>query len=134
MRALAAFPLMILAVIAYNAVAFGGAMSLNADIYVADMSSGAVFAMTMSDVLVAVGLFFLFLEVIKAARSSNATILDHMLSTAVFIVALVEFLLVEQAGTVAFALIMAMCLIDVVAGYTISISTARRDINFGGDG
>lgn len=133
MRALAAFPMMILALIAYNAVAFSGAMSLNADILVADMSSGAVFAMTMADVLIAAGLFLLFLEMLKASRLSHATIVDHMLSMAVFVIALVEFLLVEQAGTAAFAIIMFMCLIDVVAGYSISIRAARRDVSFGGE-
>jgi hypothetical protein len=72
----------------------------------------------------------LFIEVMKSARSTSSTILDHMLSTVVFIVALVEFLIVRQAGTAVFLVITTICLIDVVAGYTVSIRAARRDIAF----
>jgi hypothetical protein len=52
------------------------------------------------------------------------------MSTAVFIVALVEFLIVREAGTAVFLILTTICLIDVVAGYTVSIRTARRDIAF----
>ena len=68
-------------------------------------------------------------EIIKAARLGAGTIVDHMLSTATFIVALVEFLLVPFCGTAAFFFLMIMSLIDVVAGYTVSILTARRDLS-----
>ncbi len=50
-----------------------------------------------------------------------------MLSTATFIVAFIEFLLVPFCGTAAFFFLMIMSLIDVVAGYSVSILVARRD-------
>ncbi len=134
MRFFAAFPFLALAVIAYNVFAFSGGLDLQADMLVYDMMSGAVFALTGGDVLIIVSLILLFLEVIKAASVGTATILDHILSTGVFIVALIEFLLVPQAGTAVFLIIVIMCLIDVVAGYSVSIRSARRDVNFGGNG
>jgi hypothetical protein len=48
---------------------------------------------------------------------------------ALFIVYLVLFLIVEKAATSAFLILMMIQLLDVVGGFTISISTARRDIN-----
>jgi hypothetical protein len=52
-----------------------------------------------------------------------------MLSTVTFIVALLEFLLVPFCGTAAFFFLVIMSLIDVVAGYSVSILSARRDFS-----
>ena len=131
MRFLSAFPFLALALIAYNVFAFSGSLDLQADMFVYDMMSGATFALSSGDVLILVSLGLLFLEVIKAASIGTATILDHILSTGVFIIGLIEFLLVKQAGTAVFLILVVMCLIDVVAGYSVSIRSARRDLNVG---
>jgi len=134
MRYLTAFPFLALVLIAYNIFAFSGGLNLEADMFVYDMMSGATFALTGGDVLIISGLVLLFLEVIKAASIGTATILDHLLSTGVFIAALIEFLLVQKAGTSVFLILVIMCLIDVIAGFSVSIRSARRDVNFGGNG
>ena len=51
----------------------------------------------------------------------------------VFIAILVEFLIVPQAATSVFFLVLVAALIDVIAGYTIGIRVARRDLNIGAD-
>ena len=51
----------------------------------------------------------------------------------VFVACLIEFLTVPQAATSTFFMIMVVALIDVVAGYTIGIRVARRDMAFGAD-
>ena len=132
MRLLIAFPLTALVLVAYNVVAFVDPQWLWAPVWRMEMMSGAQFLLLGSDLLVLAGLFLLFVEVLKAARISSLTILDHILSTAVFIVALVEFLLVPQAGTAPFFILVGIALVDVVAGYSVSIRTARRDVAFGG--
>ncbi len=48
-----------------------------------------------------------------------------------FIAALVEFMVVPQAATSVFFLILTALLIDVIAGFTIGIRVAKRDIGFG---
>ena len=75
------------------------------------------------------GLGALFLEMLKAARAGRGTIVDHILSTAVFVGALLLLLLWEPAGTSSFLLLTAMALIDVVAGFSISIFATRRDLS-----
>ena len=98
------------------------------------LPSGAEFFLTFGDLFVILGLVALFFEVIKAARLGPGTIVDHMLSTAVFIIGLIVFLLVPAFGTSAFLLLVIMALIDVVAGYTLSIFAARRDFSVNRDG
>jgi hypothetical protein len=131
MRALLALPLTILIVAAYNFMAFQNLASLEAAAVTATLMSGATVVLTWGDGLVAVGLLVLFIELLKAARVGSATILDHGLSMLVFIAALVEFLLVREAGTATFALVVVLCLIDVMAGFSVSIRTARRDVSVG---
>jgi hypothetical protein len=62
----------------------------------------AKFYLKVSDFFITAGLVAVF-EIIKAARLGAGTMVDHMLSTVTFIVALVEeFLLVPFCGTAAF--------------------------------
>lgn len=135
MRLLLSFPLLALILLAYTTIVFGaerGPVVLDETIMTVSMMSGALLTLTRGDMLILVGLCLLFFEVMKAARVGAGTIIDHMLSTAVFIAALVAFLLVEVAGTSVFLILVVLCLIDVVAGYTISIRSARRDVNLDG--
>ena len=50
----------------------------------------------------------------------------------VFVACIVEFLVVNAAATSVFFLMMVASLIDVVAGFTIGIRVARRDLSIGG--
>ena len=45
-----------------------------------------------------------------------------------FIVMLVEFLLVKQAGSSTFFILMVISLVDVMAGFIVTIRTAQRDL------
>ena len=130
MQFAAAFPFLIVVILIYNLIVFMSTTALGDTVLSVPMMSGAVLGVTVGDLVVLLGLVVLFVEVLKSARAAASTIIDHMLSTAVFIVALVEFLIVRQAGTAVFLIITTICLIDVVAGYTVSIRSARRDIAF----
>ena len=134
MRILAAFPMLALVIAAYNVMGLGGGM-MQADSQFFDvvMPSGAQVFFKLGDVFVIAGLAALFLEILKAARLASGTIIDHMLSTAVFALALIEFLLVDYCGTPTFFLLTVMTLIDVVAGFSVSIFAARRDYSVNRD-
>jgi hypothetical protein len=131
---LRAFPKMLIAVLVYNALIFGGgAMGRTADTLLAQnipvtVVSGDVWKISLGDGLVALALVLLFIEIIKATRTSRREILNHALSTLTLMGAVAEFLVVKGFGTSTFFLIALMCLFDVVAGYTVSIVTARRDL------
>ena len=134
MRFIVAFPLLLLVLVAYNVRAFWEPGSLWAEATRVNMMSGASLALQWADVLILAALFLLFIEVLKAARVGSLTIIDHTMSTGVFIAMLVEFLLVPQADSAPFFMLLGISLIDVVAGYSISIRSARRDVAFGMDG
>ena len=56
--------------------------------------------------------------------------IDHLLSTFVFVAFLVEFLLVPGAAHSVFFTLMLIALVDVLAGFSVSIRSAGRDVNF----
>ena len=126
-----AFPVLAIVIAAYLVMGAGGGLMLDADAYTAALASGAGFTLRAGDFFVLAGLVGLFFEMLKAARAGRGTIADHMLSTAVFVVALVCFLLLDYCGTATFFLLTVMTLIDVVAGFSISIFSVRRDYSIG---
>ena len=128
MRYILSFPALALVIIAFNILGVTGQwMDSESLIWDGSLPSGAEFYLKVGDLFIIAGLVALFFEIIKAARLGAGTIVDHMLSTATFIVALVEFLLVPFCGTATFFFLTIMALIDVVAGFSVSILSARRD-------
>jgi hypothetical protein len=131
---LRAFPMILIAVAAYNLlVLLGGAaghsaMSLLGQTITVPVFSGDSWKISLGDGLIALALMLLFVETVKATGTGHREILNHALSMLTFTAALVEFIVLKGFGTSAFFFITAMCLFDVVAGYTIAIVAARRDI------
>jgi hypothetical protein len=130
---LAALPLTIIPFILYNVFMITGfdlSTSLVGDGIT--MMSGGVWKFTWGDLLLLIGMVVLFIEIVKATYTGTASMIDHGLSMLVFIAFLVEFLMVPQASSSTFFLLMMAALIDVIAGFTIGIRVAKRDIGFGG--
>ncbi|MGC2410193.1 MAG: hypothetical protein WA441_09445 [Methyloceanibacter sp.] len=109
---ISAVPLLAFVVIAYVAFASAGADFTLTRFSVA-MPSGGVWAITLGDMVLAVALFVLLLIV--------------------FVVGLILFLTWPPAATSLFFLIMLTSLIDVIAGFSVTIRAARRDYSVGGD-
>jgi hypothetical protein len=132
---LRALPLLAIALILYNVIVFiGGAdvmKTLSSPVFTVTMLRGGQWSFTVGDLILLIAIVLFFIEIVKATFTGSAAILDHALSMVVFIIALLEFLMVRQAATSVFFFIVLLAMIDVIAGYTIGIRTARRDINFG---
>ncbi|MFA5898942.1 MAG: hypothetical protein WC829_07495 [Hyphomicrobium sp.] len=131
---LRSLPSIILAFILYNVVVFvsGSTDVLNSALFELNMLSGGMWRFTVGDLIVLFTLLLLFAELIKATYTSTTSLVDHGLSMVLFVACLVEFLLVPQAATSTFFLVMVATAIDVVAGFTIGIRVARRDLAIGG--
>lgn len=112
---------------------FGPAIFANV-ILIIPMLSGGKFAMTLGDLMLVLGLALLFVEVIKSTRFSNSAVINHMLSTLTTVAYLVVFLLVGGTATSVFFILMLMSLVDVLAGFSVSIRSASRDVSFNGGG
>ncbi|MEM1365748.1 MAG: hypothetical protein AAGH82_08355 [Pseudomonadota bacterium] len=131
---LRSIPLMLLALIAYNVIALGndaGVFVWQIEIMAIPMLSGVTWRMVLGDAMILFGLALLFVEIVKATAIGSASILDHALSTFVFIAFLVEFLLVPSAANTIFFTLTLIALIDVIAGFAVSIKGATRDVSFG---
>jgi hypothetical protein len=133
MRYLFYFPLFGILLVVYNVLMFTGVTESNpvlAHMPLVVRPEGM--DLRLSDFMLGFGLLLFFGEMLKATRHGRSTIVDHMLSMVVFVIFLIELLVVPAAGTPMFLLLTLMSLLDVVAGFTVSISTARRDIALGG--
>ncbi|RYE49091.1 MAG: hypothetical protein EOP21_05170 [Hyphomicrobiales bacterium] len=133
---MAAVPLMLIPFILYNlamvgAFGSGGIAVLGTTVMSVNMMSGAVWTMSVGDLFIVFSLVILFLEIFKATRRSSLALMDHLFSMALFIVFLVEFLLVQGAATQIFFILMLITLVDVIAGFTVTVKSASRDVAIG---
>lgn len=134
-RALTSIPLFALLLVVANGAMLGGpadAPLVNVVLLDFSLPSGRTVYLTVADALLLAGVGCLWLEVLKATRTSTASIVDHALSLVVAVIYLVEFMVVERAGNSTFLILVAMTFVDVVSGFTVTISTAKRDLALGG--
>lgn len=131
-----ALPLIVISFIMYNAVVLAGGADgvamLKKEVLPLPLMTTTLW-LTWGDLLILLTMGLLFVELMKATYTSSSSLLDHGLSMFVFVACLVEFLLVKAAGTAVFFFIVVATLIDVMAGYTIGIRVARRDLSIGNE-
>jgi hypothetical protein len=131
MRWLLALPFTVFVLLAYNALVLPGgnpAATLTASVIGTSLASGAAFILTVGELLLLIGVLALFIEIVKATRGSMVSAVDHALSALVFVAYLIEFLLVKAAGTGVFLVLTLMSFLDLIAGFTVTIGAARRDL------
>jgi hypothetical protein len=128
-------PLLVVPFVLYNVVAFlffgGSPAGWSHGLFTIPMVSGTPWAITAGDFLLVIGIVCLFVEVLKSTNAGRSSIVEHMLSMVLFVAFLIEFLLAGAASSSVFFLLMVMALIDVVAGFTVSITSAGRDVTMG---
>jgi hypothetical protein len=124
-------PWLVLSLIAYNVIVFAAAIPFDTELARVSMISGAVWTIQVRDALVTATLVLLFVEILKATRIGGNSLVDHALCTIVFIICLIEFLVIPEAATSLFFFITLVTLIDVIAGFSVTIRAARRDFAIG---
>jgi hypothetical protein len=126
-----AIPLTILPWIAFNVIAFVlGYDVWDRQLFGVTMISGQPWAFFVRDLMILFGLACLFFEVLRSAGSGARMITNHILSTVVLILFLVEFIVVRLAAHSVFFVLMVIALFDVIAGFTIAIKTAQRGVTY----
>ena len=135
----AAFPLLVLPVLLYNLVLLsmkGGlgtgdsAAQMGQTLFTIHMTSGGAWPVSLGDLLLGASLVVMFVELLKSTNSRNVAIVNHSLSMILFVACLVEFLLLKGFATSVFFLLTMMVLLDVLAGFIVTIVSARRDVDF----
>ena len=127
------FPLLLIPFAIYNIIAFlMPGVSWTGVISTVHMVSGADWAMSAGDTLIAFAIVLLCGEIIKSTRIGLRTVVDHALSLILFLGMLVEFLLVKQAATATFFLLLVVSFIDVLGGFAVTLRSAQRDLTVEG--
>jgi hypothetical protein len=118
------FPLLLIPLAIYNIIVFlMPGVSLAEPVAKLTLMSGAEWPLTLSDILLALGILLLLFEVIKGARPGAKYLTDHLLSLIVFGAAVAEFLLWPRFGTSTYFLLAMLALVDFLSGIALR---ARR--------
>jgi hypothetical protein len=120
------FPLLLIPLAIYNIIVFlMPGVSLAEPVAKLTLMSGAEWPLTLSDILLALGILLLLFEVIKGARPGAKYLTDHLLSLIVFGAAVAEFLLWPRFGTSTYFLLAMLALVDFLSGIALR---ARRGV------
>jgi hypothetical protein len=111
------FPLLLIPLAIYNIIAFlMPDVRFGEPLFKLALMSGTEWPVTLSDVLLAVGIVLLLLEIVKGARPGAKYFTDHLLSLIVFGAAAAEFVLWPKFGTSTYFLLTALSLVDFLSG------------------
>jgi hypothetical protein len=114
------FPLLLIPLAIYNIIVW-----LMPDVSFADplvkltLVSGAVWAITLGDILLALSVVLLLLEVMKGAGPGAKYLTDHLLSLVVFGAAAAEFVLWPKFGTSIYFLLTLLALVEFLSGVSL---------------
>jgi hypothetical protein len=121
------FPLLLIPLAIYNIIVFlMPGVSFTDPLVNLPLVSGAELPVTLSDVLLTLGILLLLAEVIKGARPGAKYLTDHLLSLIVFGAAAAEFVLLPKFGTSTYFLLTALALVDFISG--LALRTRRRAV------
>lgn len=140
---LIAFPLLFVPFVLYNLFVLTGMSglagvdpdgALRQAVFAIPMPSGGTWGVGVGDIIIFFSLVLLFFELLKSTSSQRVAIVNHALSMMLFVACIVEFLLFRSFATSTFFLLTVMVLLDVMAGFIVTIITARRDLDLSGGG
>src|SRR5579871_6595559 len=117
------FPLLLIPLAIYNIIVLlmPGVSLAETLVTLPLMTSGAEWKVTLSDVLVTLGILTLLLEVIKGARPGAKYLTDHLLSLIIFGGAVTEFLLWPRFANSTYFLLLLLALTDFLTGVALRV-------------
>lgn len=119
------FPLLLIPLAVYNIIAFlMPSVSFTDVLFKVPMVTGETWPVTLADLLLALGVVLLLLEVVKGARPGSKFLMDHLLSLIVFGAAAAEFVMWPKFGNSTYFLLVLLAMVDFLGG--IAQRTRRR--------
>ena len=95
------------------------------------MLSGGEWKFSFGDLILLFGLAMLFIEIIKATSSKSSSLANHGFSMGLLVICMIEFLLLKSFATSDYFFLLVMVMLDVLAGFMVTIVSARRDFGVG---
>jgi hypothetical protein len=133
------FPLLLIPFAIYNVIAFLMPFDWNTKLYAFQLPSGIVFEPTASDAFIVFSLLMLMFEFIKSTKHGKSLV-EHFLGILLVGGAGAEFAMISptaimnqpsaplQTGNSTFMLFVAICVVDLLAGFAASLRRARRTV------
>jgi hypothetical protein len=129
---LIAFPLLLIPFALYNMVAFLLNMPFGETVFSIPLASDRRMPLNVGDLILAIAMLLLYLEVLKAARFGGKGVTDHILSFILFAAVVSELALVAQASTPTLLLLAVLGFVDFITGMSLSIRRKQRAIDVEG--
>ena len=127
------FPLLLIPFAIYNIIAFlMPDVTWTGVVTTVHMVSGADWTMSAGDLLIALAIVLLCGEVVKSTRVGLRNVVGHAFSLILFVGMLIEFILVKQAATATFFLLLVISFFDVLGGFVVTLRSAQRDVTVEG--
>jgi hypothetical protein len=127
------FPLLLIPFAIYNIIAFlMPDVTWTGVVTTVHMVSGADWTMSAGDLLITLAIVLLCGEVVKSTRVGLRNVVGHALSLILFVGMLIEFILVKQAATATFFLLLVISFFDVLGGFVVTLRSAQRDVTVEG--
>lgn len=122
------FPLLLIPLAVYNIIAFlMPSVSFSDVLFKVPMITGETWSVTLADLLLALGVVLLLLEVVKGARPGAKFLMDHLLSLILFGAAAAEFVMWPKFGNSTYFLLVLLAMADFLGGIA---QRARRRIAY----
>ena len=124
------FPLLLIPLAIYNIVVFlMPGVSLTEPLVKLTLVSGAEWPITLSDMLLTLGVLLLLSEIIRSARPGAKYLTDHLLSLIVLGGAAAEFVLWPRFGTSTFFLLTMLALVDFLSGIALRARRGKQVVS-----
>ena len=123
---LVAFPLLLIPFALYNMVVFLLNMPFTETVFAIPLVSDRRLPVSVGDLVIAIGMLLLYVEVMKAARPGGKGIMDHVLSFVLLLAIAGELVLVPRASTVTLLLLAVLGFVDLLTGISLSLRARRR--------
>ena len=134
LSALNIIPLLVFPLLLFNFVVLTGiaprndvANWMHAPIFTVGMFSGDAWGVGFADVFMGLSLLLLFVEIVKSTRTDAMSIINHGLSMLLAVVCIIQFITMQGFSNSVFFMLTMMAILDVIAGFTVTIVAAKRD-------
>ncbi|WP_315756874.1 MULTISPECIES: hypothetical protein [unclassified Bradyrhizobium] len=123
------FPLLLIPLAIYNMIVFlMPGVAFSETLLRLQLPSGEVWTISLGDMLLALGVLLLLLEIIKAAKPNGKYLTDHLLSLLVFGGAAAEFVMWQKFGNSTFLLLTLLAMVDFFGGISLRTKRAARAV------
>ena len=134
LSALNIIPLLVFPLVLYNFVVLTGIATpgnvsgwMASPIFTVGMFSGDAWGVSFADVFMGLSLLLLFVEIVKSTRTDAMSIINHGLSMLLAVVCIIQFITMQGFSNSVFFMLSLMTILDVIAGFTVTIVAAKRD-------